>query len=112
MPALSVLKNERGSFWLRLIIIVYALGIIAIGAYPIQKKYGGIWGYIHKQSNAFANQDLFHGESVNSLNEPVVKTFTLPNSKAVESEKPASAKAVDQLTPQDRKQLNKLIDGF
>lgn len=108
----TTLKNERGNIWFRLLIIVYALGIIAIGAYPIQKRYGGIWGYIHKQSNAFANQDLFHGGGGSILDEPVVKTFTLPNNRGLPAEKSSGSKVADQLTPQDRKQLNKLIDGF
>ena len=47
-------NSSSGGFWKGLLIMLFAFGIVCIGAYPIHKEYGGIFEFLSQKSSAFA----------------------------------------------------------
>ena len=101
--------DSSGGFGARFLIMLYALGIVMIGAHDLRKQHGNITAYLGKESSAFA-RSLFSGN-------PLAKTIANEPSAGVGSsnadEQPGSEKKpVDKLTDGDRKQLSKLINSL
>lgn len=117
-------STVTGSLSARLLIILYGLGIVAIGAYPIQREHGGILNYLSSQSSAFASEGLSELKKSgladrlrrrratrSGVDQPEVQTLTLPGA-SLKVQKRAPAKEMDKLTKQDRAALENLIDGL
>ncbi len=104
-------EEGKSNFWARLLIILYALGVVIVGAYQIQHKHGGIFKYLSRESTAFAGSLIRKKDGVlNTLRveEPVSSGLEEPHSN---EEKPP-VKSLDKLTPVDRRQLDKLINNL
>lgn len=96
MPAQK--SSSEAHFGLRLLIILYGLGIVAIGSYPIQREHGSVMAFVKKQTTAFANSS--------DILSRIKPKLTLP---AASDGSAAEKKSRDHLTERDRTELNRLI---
>lgn len=109
--------KAKGSFWARLLIILYGLGIVAIGAHPLQKQYGGVFAFLERESAAFAGvfqQSETQRAGRGLLEEPPI-TRSLNASQqglTTDSKLESPNRPIDGLTTTDRKQLDKLINNL
>lgn len=105
------------SFGTRILIMLYALALIVLGAQPLQKEYGGVSAYIAKLSKDIAGKEL----SFPKLSMPKALRFELGDSEAKGKRKELSSKrskksaknevqAFDSLKKQDRRELNSLLE--
>lgn len=118
-------SETEGGLFARLLIILYALGLVAIGAQPIQKEYGSFTEFLRQKSQAVAGQwrgSERRDEQKNSKpDQATLRTQTLPTESRKtpgvsreEGQSGASTKnaPADNLTEKDRKALNQLINGL
>ena len=75
-------KTQPGTIGQRMVVIMFALGIVVIGMHPIQKKYGNFSQFIKIHTTAFAREPLqsFKGAKVGS---PAVRTIDIKSKKIV-----------------------------
>ena len=111
--------SSHGHLGVRLLIILYALGIVAIGAYPIQKQYGGIVEFLKQQTFGLSQAKIPYVRARMGTGGGVLKSLDLPSRDlpdiregTVETGRAGRAERVDEITGKDRKALNKLIDGL
>ncbi len=109
--------KNGASIWLRLLIIAYALGIVAIGAYPIQRDYGGIVEFLRGESALLASElrNRRAGVEDNEVERIRIRSLNAPQGEVAPPSaagRGAKGDELDKLTTQDRAQLNKLIEGL
>jgi len=100
-----LLKNESGeaSGGARLLVVLYAAAIVALGWHPLNKGKGSIFDSLSKAASEISD----------SFSRPRIRN-TKPKAK-LEVEIPAKQigkPSVDKLTEDDRKELNSLIDNL
>lgn len=95
---------------LRLLIILYGSGIVALGLHPIQEKHGSIFNFIAKDSFV---------DAAERTKASILNSATAVHSESAPKEAedhpavaPRGEKRVDALSNDDRKQLNNLIEGL
>ena len=109
--------KQKGPWAGRILIMVFGFCIVAIGAQPIQKKYGSFLNFLKSQSRAQAKEASGHKAGEASKNSRVLKSFTLPNlgKKAAPNEAKVEttnkSKNLDKLEANDRKQLDNLLNS-
>ena len=57
-------SNQQGTLGLRIIIILFALGVVAIGIHPIQEEHGSLVEYITRNSKVLAKEAHKKGEEI------------------------------------------------
>lgn len=97
----------------RLLIILYALGIVIIGAHPIQQEYGSVMAYIKKEYASFMQEHSVQKKSRARLNHPQ-KSFNWFGAFSAKEDHPPveKHKDLDKLTSKDRNELNNLLDDL
>jgi len=129
MPSSKTSKSPSGSgasFGARLIIILFALGIVVLGAYPIRRDIQSAAdkarGYLNSHLPVLAgdpkskDRASLYNPDAGSNGGFVINTEDLPDperpkgvtvdSKAKEREQ------LDRLSQKDKKELNELVNGF
>lgn len=101
-------SGDDGKLGARLLIILYALGIVIVGAYPLQREYGGVWEFISKEYESLTEKYSVHRRSRARLNEPEVKRLSWPDAQTSDRSI-TKDKDLDRLTKKDRSELNDLI---
>ena len=120
-------KQSSGSSGARLLIIIYGLALVAIGAHPIQKEYGGIVEYFSRKTRAFAGtlgsikrpsrnhvdppQSTVVSIQSNSKPTTTLRSFDTGNFDRGEGQS-SKKQELDKLNEHERKSLNKLLDGL
>jgi hypothetical protein len=102
-------SEHQAGIFARLIIIAYALGIVAIGVYSIRQQHGSVINYLSKQSSALADNYRINKNSSKNIDEPVPRVIKPPLSRDTKSSN-NNKNNYDHITPTDRKQLNNLLE--
>ena len=94
--------SEKGPWWARILIIIYAAAIIAIGVQPIRTEHGGFFSYLGGKASWVWNtreesQGRYKRARMMGVDEAPVITPNEPQ---------------DSLSNKDRKALENLIDGL
>ena len=100
--------NRSPSFFSRLMIILFGLGLVIIGLQPIQRRYGSVTKFIQEESKAFAT-DFSFPRRRDRIDLPQSQTLRLGEKR---SENSKIGKNHDRLTGQDRKDLNELLNSL
>ena len=112
-------KNTKaaGTFGQRAMVIAFGLAIVAIGAQPFQRKYGGVLPYLRQHSTAFAKESIAKLQAEKGKDREL-RSLTLENrhsSKAapdVGVELPTDkVKKLDKLGSKDRQELDNLLNS-
>lgn len=101
---LLVFEISIMSLGTRLLIMLYGLGIVLIGAYPIQREYGGVFTFLRKKVVSHSQQTESLVRSRAKLADPV--------SAASGEQSKGKGKDLDHLTKKDKTALNGLIQGL
>ena len=113
-------ESSPGGLGARLLVILYSIGLVSIGAYDIQRKHGNIVQYLTKESTVFASSLIrrTHGKDLsNAPSDRSPGSFSFGSifgreDAAVEEPAEKDKKSLYKITPTDRKQLNKLINSL
>lgn len=107
------MANDSGSLGARLLIIIYAASLVAIGAYPIRREYGSVVNFLRKeaaelrQSSSVSKWAKFNWTRAR-LAEPKDSKIVIGGDNVPEKTT-APKKDLDKLTHSDRKQLDDLL---
>lgn len=105
-------QSSQGNFGARLLIALYAAGIVALGLVPLRKNFGeiaGFFSYLKKKTAVFAvaPEELRDSPGV------VEKKVEIADKPEVLTKKKAAAhKDLDHLQAKDRKELSELVDSL
>ena len=105
-------QNSQGNFGARLLIALYAAGIVALGLVPLRKHFGdaeGFFAYIKKKTAVFA---VAPEELRDSPGVVEKKVEIADKPEVLSKKKPGARKDLDQLRANDRKELNDLVDSL
>ncbi len=96
------------TFWTRLLIILFALGVVVLGSQPFQNKYGGVFNYIKHKTAQIAKDSPLQGLTMGGgSNQKKGKVLKLSVEKKKDNQKD-----MDNLKESDRKELNNLLGGL
>lgn len=95
------MSKSEGSLGERLIVILLAAGVVALGYQPFKKQYGGIIKYVKERTQAIAGEIPF---GLGKSSAPTGPRALPPETN------PAQQKKLDDLSTKDRKALNTLLD--
>lgn len=101
-------NNEDVSLFERFIIMMFGLGVVLVGLYPLSRQYGGVREFLkEKTSKVFSSYNQFE-KSVGRarLSDDSEKPRTEKKAIVVEENR----KPKDKITNKDREELDKLID--
>ncbi|HQH28214.1 MAG TPA: hypothetical protein PLP17_12510 [Oligoflexia bacterium] len=106
-------KNSNGmSVKLRALIMLYAAGIVALGAYPLRRDFSQVIHALRREAGEIRNTHL------SWLPKALVEDHPRREAKSIElapvippkTENAKRPQSMDKITREDRKELGKLID--
>jgi hypothetical protein len=111
------IKDEHGQANSRLLIIIYALGLVVLGAYPYQNKYRDAFESLKRQgANFFTSIGQTKSLELEVSETPDIKALKITGSKTTkkqnERKELTQKNDLDRLQPRDRKELSSLIDSL
>ena len=104
-------NQDSDKFGLRLLIALYAAGIVALGLPALKKHYGGLNGFLStlkKKTEVFAIDP--EGRDVAQPGREREKSAEQPTKSAESKGKKGAGPHMDNLKQSDRKQLNDLVN--
>ena len=99
----------------RLLIMLYGLGIVLIGAYPIVQEYGSVFTFLKKKVVSYSQQTESQARSRAKLADPVSAAAggsAAAERSASSEQSKGKVKDLDHLTKKDKTALNGLIQGL
>ncbi len=119
--------KPEGTWGARILIIIYAAALVLIGSYPIKREYGSVLEFLRKQSRSWAG-DLRSQRSERARLNVTQSSKVLQSAQTREAAAKTAAKEIhsepsivleknsskrmDNLTKQDRAQLNGLLNSL
>lgn len=115
--------GKSGSFGGRLLVILFALAVVAIGMEPINKEHGSVLSFIRQKMNSISLTSTppkgararLGSELPKEEDKSMWKIFTTPSKDSSATARPKADPKVagtDNLSVQDRKALDQLINDL
>lgn len=108
-------KGNDGGLFERFLIIIFGAAIVLLGAYPLTREYGGVTNYLHskgRQLSSYLDQKdgatTRRGQLSSSL--PPAQKSRVQDPKR-NNKKSVDQKPMDELTVDDRKELDTLLQS-
>ncbi len=111
----------------RVLIMLYAAAIVAIGAHPFEKRHGGLFSYLKKESASLVKRDWLPENLLDGKKRFELGDIKMPKraqlgrggktgeigfrTEARKGESGKSSKELDRLSKSDRSELGSLIDA-
>jgi hypothetical protein len=106
-------KSSESNLGPRLLIIVFAFGLVLIGAYPYKHRVNKLVWYLRQQTTALADTlQPLEGMFPDSQENGKRQADRSSSRAALSQPKQTAPKHVDRITDSDRSELNRLIGAL
>ena len=98
--------SNSGTLTSRLLVILYAIAIVAIGSYPIQREYGSVYNYIKKKTSELLG-GIDEGDNSWKIEVPrYVERTTVTPRRLVSSTRRKATREADIKLSEDEEQMD------